>query len=98
LLLHEDGGSLGLGQYLSFREILTEAFAPEHLPRIRFYLLFIHEAEKEEGYLYDFFRERQQPERPPAFFDATRNERRVLIPFQEMKKISLGEFLARCVL
>lgn len=96
LYTHEKGGSIGHGQYLSFRELLNDAFSPGNRSNIRFYLLFFR-GNAGDCYCYDFFKEFGQPPRSPSFFDARRKEQRIIIPFAEMEGLAMGEFLGKFV-
>lgn len=95
LYLDEQGGSLGYGQYLSFREIISDAFAPVLREQVYFYLLFFPDAAGERIYIYDFRREWSLPRRSPSFVDPRRKEQRIRFPFQEMHQTTVSDFLGR---
>ena len=94
----QGGGSIGHGQYLSFREMVIDGFSPEKLAKIRFYLLFIPEPSSDECYLYDFMQERTLSVRYPSHFDPRRKEQRIVIPYNELQKTTISEFLGKWVM
>jgi len=93
LYTRENGGSIGHGQYLSFRELLNDVFSEEKRSSIRFYLLFFSGEDNRQCYVYNFLKEHGKPARAPSFFDPRRKEQRILFPFSEMKSLTAGEFL-----
>lgn len=94
----KEGGSLGHGQYLSFREFIDDALEESALPRVRFFLLYPAPGQPDGCYLYDFLTERKQPLRQPLLYDQQRQEQRVLIGFQEMQLTCYADFLAGRIL
>ena len=70
----EGGGSIGLGQYLSFREIIADVLSFDKENNIQFCLLFIDEADPGEAYVYDFLAERNTNPRDAAFYDSRRRQ------------------------
>ncbi len=92
-LYTQGGGSIGHGQYLSFREIVTDIVNPEMLKNFRFYLMFLPEQDTTTCYIYNFMQERKLAVRSPAFFDPHRKEQRILFGYNEMHKMTLDKFL-----
>lgn len=97
LYTRENGGSIGHGQYLSFRELLNDVFADEKRSNIRFYLLFFPGEDKNKCYVYNFLKERRKPAKSPSFYDPRRKEQRILFPFSEMESLTAGEFLGNYI-
>ena len=95
LYLDEQGGSLGHGQYLSFREIIGDAFVPAMREQVFFYLLFFPDTAGERVFVYDFRREWSLPRRTPAFTDPQRREQRIRFPFPDMQETTVSKFLGR---
>lgn len=97
LFVGEVGPGIGHGQYLSYRELLQDGFAEKQRGNIRFYLLFIPEPEKDTCYLYDFRKEHFLPQRSPSYYDPTRLEQRIILPYPDLEKLSVGDFLGKYV-
>lgn len=97
LYTRENGGSIGHGQYLSFRELLYDVFSEKKGSNIRFYLLFFSGEDNHKCYAYNFLKERGKPAKSPSFFDPRRKEQRILFSFSEMESLNVGEFLGNFV-
>lgn len=97
LFVGEIGPGIGHGQYLSYRELLQDGFAEAQRGNIRFYLLFIPDPGKDICYMYDFSKERSLPQRSPSYYDPTRMEQRIIFPYPDLEKLSVGEFLGKYV-
>lgn len=94
----KDGGSLGHGQYVSFRELIKDAFALEARENIKFQLIFISDKNPRESFLYDFMRELNRPQRKPSYYDEIRKEKRVVFPFNELEKVATHDILGKLLM
>lgn len=89
--LNDNGGSIGHGQYLSFREILIDGL--NFKKTVRWYIVFTEDERPNECYYYDFLSEKSNPQRSPSKYNSTRRERRIVIPISEMRKINVDMFI-----
>lgn len=86
------GGSIGFGQYLSFRELLNDGLNFNN-ETIKFFLLFIPDENQNECFYYNFLNEINRRQRSPGSYDLRRRERRIIFTFSEMIESNINEFI-----
>lgn len=86
LYMEETGGSIGLGAYISFNEILRDVVKKDNF---HFWIMFFNNLTG-EWYKYDFLKEPQQHEK---IKDQRRNETRVLLKYTELEKVDINNFI-----
>ncbi|MFX0072473.1 MAG: hypothetical protein ACFFAO_15420 [Candidatus Hermodarchaeota archaeon] len=92
LFTESNGGSIGFGQYLSFRELLRDGLNLSH-KTINFFLLFLPDENEDNCYYYDFLNERNSDQRKPGSYDSKRREKRIIFRFSEMNHSNLRDFI-----
>ncbi|RMF61815.1 MAG: hypothetical protein D6748_00775 [Calditrichaeota bacterium] len=97
-LYTQTGGSIGQGQYLSFREIVLDVLKNTSDPGINFFLVCFPNQDTEHCYVYNFLQEVEKEARQPSYFDPRRQEQRIIIPFSEMTKMTVQQLIGEWIL
>ncbi|MEM0230595.1 MAG: hypothetical protein QXT20_00100 [Candidatus Woesearchaeota archaeon] len=91
LYLDSRGGSLGLGEYLSFIELLKDVVNEQEL--LDWSILFFDNSLM-KWYRYNF---KIEPVHHERFYDYQRKEKRVLFPKEELEEIDIKRFIEKMV-
>ena len=81
LFMEDKGGTIGKGEYRSFKELLNDVIEPN--TRFQWYILFFDKPTK-KWFCYDF---KNEPKNHEEIYDRKRYEWRILISKEEMKEV-----------